>query len=80
MDARNKWNRARKVIEPPDSVRVSSRAVENPCKGSAMCASLCKEIGGRVNALEAFSHNGMKRMLNAVVEVKYTTPKLEVAG
>jgi hypothetical protein len=80
MDARNKWNRARNVIERGDFVRVSSRAVANPGKGKAMRASLRKQIGGRVNALESISRGSMKRALNAVVEVKYTTDKLEVIG
>ena len=43
-----------------------------------MCASLRKEIGGRVNALEAISRGSRKRTLNPVVEVKYTTARLEV--
>ncbi|MCU1241604.1 MAG: hypothetical protein JWO71_2330 [Candidatus Acidoferrum typicum] len=38
------------------------------------------EIGGRVNVLEANSHDCMKQTLNAVVEVHYTTVMLEVAG
>jgi hypothetical protein len=38
------------------------------------------EVGGRVNALEASSRDGMKQTLNAVVEVHYTTVMLEVAG
>jgi hypothetical protein len=80
MDAQNEWNRARKVMKDAELVRVSSRAVAQLSRRNAMCASIRKEIGGRVNALEAISHNGMKRTLNAVVEVKYTTPKLEVAG
>jgi len=45
-----------------------------------MRASLRKQIGGRVNALESISRGSMKRALNAVVEVKYTTDKLEVIG
>jgi hypothetical protein len=80
MDARNKWNGARKVIEQADFVRVSSRAVAILSKGNAESASIRKEIGGRVNALEAISRGSMKRTLNAVVEVKYTTGRLEVAG
>jgi len=43
-----------------------------------MCASLRKEIGGRVNALAAISRGSSKRTLNPVVEVKYTTARLEV--
>ena len=78
INTRNKWNRARKVIEQGDFVRVSSRAVANGCEGNAVCATLRKEIGGRVNALEAISYRGMTRTLNPVVEVKYTTPRLEV--
>ena len=78
MNARNKWNGARKVIEQGDFVRVSSRAVANLRKGNAMCASLRKEIGGRVNALAAISCGSSKRTLNPVVEVKYTTARLEV--
>jgi hypothetical protein len=79
MNARNKWNTARKVIGQGEFVRVSSRAIMEPTKGNANCASLRKEIGGRVNALDAISRNGMKRALNAVVEVKYTTGRWEVA-
>lgn len=78
MNARNKWNRARKVIEEGDFVRVSSRAVAAVCKGNAMRASLRKEIAGRVNALEAVSRGSSKRTLNAVVEVKYTTARVAV--
>jgi hypothetical protein len=80
MDARNKWNGARKVMKEADFLRVSSRAVADFAGGSAACASLRKEIGGRVNALEAISHNGMKQTLNAVVEVTYTTGRSEVTG
>ncbi len=43
-----------------------------------MCASLRKEIGGRVNALEAIWRSCGKRTLNPVVEVKYTTDRFEV--
>jgi hypothetical protein len=43
-----------------------------------MCASLRKEIGGRVNALDAISRGRSERRLNPVVEVKYTTSRLEV--
>jgi len=78
MNVRNKWNRARKVIERGDFVRVSSRAVANLRKGNAMCASLREEIGGRVNALEAIWRSCSKRTLNPVVEVKYTTDRFEV--
>ena len=78
MDARNKWNTARKVIEQDDFVRVSSRAMVNSKTGNANCASLRKEIGGRVNALEAILRGSSKRTLNPVVEVKYTTARLEV--
>ncbi len=38
------------------------------------------EVGGRVNALEANWPDGMKQTLNAVVEVQYTTERLQVAG
>ena len=78
MDARNKWNTARKVIEQDDFVRVSSRAMVNSKTGNANCASLRKEIGGRVNALAAISRCRTNRTLNPVVEVKYTTARLEV--
>jgi hypothetical protein len=78
MNARNKWNGARKVIEQGDFVRVSSMAIANLREGNAMCASLRKEIGGRVNALEAISRGRNNRTLNPVVEVKYTTARLEV--
>ena len=78
MDARNKWNTARKVIGQADFVRVSSRAIVNSKTGNANCASLRKEIGGRVNALAAISRGSSKRTLNPVVEVKYTTARLEV--
>ena len=78
MNARNKWNTARKVIKQGGCVRVSSRAVANLREGNAMCASLRKEIGGRVNALDAISRGRSERRLNPVVEVKYTTDRLEV--
>ena len=78
MDARNKWNTARKVIEQADLIRVSSRAVASRRQGNAMCATLRKEIGGRVNALAAISRGGSNRTLNPVVEVKYTTARVEV--
>jgi hypothetical protein len=80
MNAQNKWSRARKVMKQADFVRVSCRAVALLPRGNAESASIRKEISGRVNALEAFSRNGMKQTLNAVVEVKYTTDRLEVAG
>jgi hypothetical protein len=80
MNAQNKWSRTRNVMKEADFVRVSCRAVANAGKGKAMCASLRKEIGGRVNALESISRDSMKRALNAVVEVKYTTDRLEVIG
>ena len=80
MDAQNKWSRARKVIKESDSVRVSSRAVASLPKRNDFCAaSMRKEIGGRVNALDAISRGSRKRTLNDVVEVKYTTVRLEVA-
>jgi len=78
MDARNKWNTARKVIGQADFVRVSSRAIVNSKTGNANCTSLRKEIGGRVNALAAILRGSSKRTLNPVVEVKYTTARLEV--
>ena len=80
MNAQNKWSGARKVMKEEDSVRVSSRATVNPSRRNVKFASLRKEIGGRVNALESFSRDSRKRTLNAVVEVKYTTGRLEVAG
>jgi hypothetical protein len=41
---------------------------------------LREKVSDSVNALGALSRDSMKRMLNAVVEVKYTTGTLEVAG
>jgi hypothetical protein len=78
MDAQNKWSGARNVIKESDSVRVSSRAVVNLPKRNASCAAMRKEIAGRVNALDAISRNSRKQTLNTVVEVKYTTARLEV--
>jgi hypothetical protein len=80
MNAQNKWSRTRKVMKQADFVRVSCRAMAILLKRKAESASMRKQISGRVNALEAFSRTGMKQTLNAVVEVKYTTAKLEVAG
>jgi hypothetical protein len=37
-------------------------------------------VAGRVNALEAKWHDGMKQALKAVVEVHYTTVIVKVAG
>jgi hypothetical protein len=79
MNAQNKWSGARKVMKEADSLRVSSRATVNLSRRNAEFASLRKEIGGRVNALESFSCDGRKRTLNPVVEVKYTTARMEVA-
>jgi hypothetical protein len=80
MDMRNEWSRARKLITKAEFVRVSSSAVANGSVKNAKCKTLRQIVGGRVNALEAFSRDRMKRLLNAVVEVKYTTARLEVAG
>jgi hypothetical protein len=81
MDARNEWNRARKMIQKFGGARVSSSSV-----GSALCIAgstkrktLREEANGRVNALEANSRDGMKQMLKPVVEVQYTTV-MEVVG
>lgn len=38
------------------------------------------EVGSRVNALEANWPDDMEQTLNAVVEVQYTTERLEDAG
>jgi len=76
----NEWSTARKVITKAGFVRVSSSANANPLLGDANCKTLREIVSGRVNALEAFSRDSRKRMLNAVVEVKYTTGRLEVAG
>ena len=51
----------------------------NLARRNAEFGSLRKEIGGRVNALESFSRDSRKRTLNGVVEVKYTTARMEVA-
>ena len=80
MDVQNEWNRARKVITESEFVRVSSSAVASLSVGDAKCKTLREIVSGRVNALEAFSRDSRKRMLNAVVEVKYTTSRLEVTG
>jgi hypothetical protein len=68
------------VITEAELVRVSSSAIVNLLVRNTNRGALREKVGGRVNALEAFSRNGMKRMLNAVVEVRYTTAMLEVAG
>ena len=80
VDVQNEWNRARKVIRKAEFVRVSSSANANLAVGNAKCKTLREIVGGRVNALGAILRDSMKRMLNAVVEVKYTTVSLEVAG
>ena len=61
-------------------VRVCCRAIADVGTENDFRVSLRKEIRGRVNALETISPVGKKRTLNAVVEVQYTTGRLEVAG
>ena len=81
MDARNEWNRARKVIEKFGGARVSSSSVGRASRsaGNTKRKTLREEANGRVNALEAISGDGMKQMLKRVVEVRYTTVMLDVA-
>src|SRR5258708_23515219 len=73
MDARNKWNTARKVIGQADFVRVSSRAIVNSKTGNANCASLRKEIGGRVNAIGATFSRTSQRPCDPASEGNTTT-------
>jgi hypothetical protein len=78
MDAQNKWSGARKVMKEIEFRRVLSSQLAKVC----VCAGQegqCDERR-RGNALEAILRAGMKRTLNAVVEVRYTTGSLEVAG
>ena len=82
MDARNEWNRARKVIEKFGGARVSSSSVGRASRsaGNTKRKTLREEANGRVNALEAIPRDGTKQMLKRVVEVQYTTVMLDVAG
>ena len=81
MDARNEWNRARKMIQKFGGARVSSSSVGSALRiaGNTKRKTLREEANGRVNALEANSRDGMKQMLKRVVEVQYTTV-MEVVG
>ena len=76
MDAQNKWNAARKVMREVGTHRVSSSPIENVRAYSGRASANAT----RGNPLEAILRGGMKRMLKDVVEVKYTTDTLEVAG
>ncbi len=77
MDAQNKWSAARKVMKEMESHRVSSSPVANVC----VCAGNARVNERRgSNALESILNVGMKLTLKAVVEVRYTTGRLEVAG
>jgi len=78
MDAQNKWSTARKVMKEIDSRRVSSSPSANFCVGARKARAKAMSDAG--NALESILRFGMKQMLKAVVEVQYTTGKLEVAG
>jgi hypothetical protein len=78
MDAQNKWSEARKVMKETDSRRVSSGPSANSCVCARKARTNAMSEAG--NALEAILRFGMKQMLKAVVEVQYTTGKLEVAG
>jgi len=82
MDARNEWNRARKMIQKFGGARVSSSSSAGCAlriAGNTKRKTLREEANGRVNALEANSRDGMKQMLKRVVEVQYTTV-MEVVG
>jgi len=57
--------------------RVCSSWVASVRAGSARADTMSERRG---NALEAISRIRMKRMLKPVVEVRYTTGTLEVAG
>jgi hypothetical protein len=78
MDAQNEWNGTRKVMKEIESRRVSSSPAANvrACGGDAS-ANATSDAGV---TLWKHLRPAMKRMLKAVVEVQYTTGKLEVAG
>jgi hypothetical protein len=80
MDMRTEWNAARKLMTDAESLRVSFTANAHSSVGNANGKTLREIVGGRVNALEASHRDCRKRMLNAVVEVRYTTARLPIAG
>jgi hypothetical protein len=67
-------------MKKPEFVRVSSSAKANSSTGDVKSGAGNNEVGGWVNALEANGPGSMKQTLNAVVEVPYTTERLQVAG
>ena len=88
MDARNEWNRARKVMQKFGTARVSFSAgtvTESSIGrvrmmvGNTKRKTIRDEVNDRVNRLEAISRHGMKQVLKAVVEVQYTTDGLSIA-
>jgi hypothetical protein len=60
--------------------RVSFTPDGNFLVGNANLNAMSVTRDSRVNALEAISRAGMKQTLQRVVEVQYTTGRLEVAG
>ena len=79
MDAQNKWSGARKVMKKVEALRVSSGEKVDSSISNATRSAKTENRRGRVNALGAKRRGSMKRSLNAVVEVQYTTGRLEVA-
>ena len=67
-------------MKKAEFVRVSSSANRSPLRRPEKSDAGNNEVGGGVNALEADRRDGRKQTLNAVVEVQYTTVRLEVAG
>jgi hypothetical protein len=79
MDAQNKWSGARKVMKKVEAPRVSSGEKADSSISNATRSVKNENRRSRVNALAANRGGSMKRTLNAVVEVQYTTGRLEVA-
>jgi hypothetical protein len=79
VNAPNKWNGARKVMTQPECGRVCSKHV--PVENAQWnVVSRPLKDGDRVNALGAMSRGITKQTLKVVVEVQYTTDRLDAAG
>ncbi len=79
LDAFPECNGVEKVMTELESVRVSSRRV---AAGRAECCAVSGRTNdcNSVNALGAISRRVTKQMLKLVVEVQYTTARLDALG
>ena len=64
----------------PEPGRVSFTPDANFLVGNEKRQAMSAKNDGRINALEAISRDSMKQTLKRVVEVQYTTRRLEVTG